>query len=188
MTVVFGLGNPGSKYEGTRHNAGVETLEKLAASYQRKLVRRCFSSYRTCLVDLPDGNRARLVFPLTYMNDSGRVVPKVVSKGDRVIVICDQMDLPAGRIRLREKGSSAGHNGLKSMMAALPQNFIRLYVGVGRPAEGTSVIDHVLTRCSEEDRRKIGLAQDRAVEELRLILAGEDLQTAAARINSFREE
>lgn len=189
MLVVFGLGNPGSKYEGTRHNAGVETLERLAASYHARLVRRCLSSYRTCVVESSCGQKVRLVFPLTYMNDSGRVVPKVVSPSDSVLVICDQMDLPAGRVRLRATGtSSAGHNGLKSMMQALPEGFARLYVGVGRPAEGVSVVDHVLSRPSAHDRELIDAAQAEAVEALRRIIDGEDLQKVVQHLNSFKAE
>ena len=187
MLVVFGLGNPGSKYEGTRHNAGVETLERLAASYHARLVRRCLSSYRTCVVESARGERVRLVFPLTYMNDSGRVVPRLVSGGDRVLVICDQMDLPAGRLRLRAGGTScAGHNGLKSMMQALPDGFERLYIGVGRPGDGVSVVDHVLSRPDEEDRRLIDAAEAEAAEGLRLLIDGEDFQKVVQRLNSFR--
>ena len=162
MLVVFGLGNPGSKYEGTRHNAGVETLERLAASYHARLVRRCLSSYRTCVVESARGERVRLVFPLTYMNDSGRVVPRLVSGGDRV------------------------HNGLKSMMQALPDGFERLYIGVGRPGDGVSVVDHVLSRPDEEDRRLIDAAEAEAAEGLRLLIEGEDFQKVVQRLNSFR--
>lgn len=182
MLVIFGLGNPGRRYEGTRHNAGVETLSKLAASYRKKLVRRCFSSYRLCQLD----SDVRLVFPLTYMNSSGEVVPSVTAPGDRVIVICDQMDLPCGRLRLREGGSSAGHNGLKSMLAALPDNFIRLYIGVGRPEENVSVIDHVLTRFNEHDRMLVDQAENAAVSALRELISGEDIRKVEQKANSFR--
>ena len=186
MLVIFGLGNPGPEYEGTRHNAGVETLEKLAASYHAKLVRRCFSSYKTCIITSESGKKVRLVFPLTYMNDSGRVVPKTVKDGDEVLVICDQMDLPPGRVRLRSSGSSAGHNGLKSMMAYLPSNFKRLYVGVGRPEDGIPVIEHVLSRYSEEDRKRVDATQDEAVSSLRQYIEGEEFSRTEQTLNSFR--
>lgn len=186
MLIIFGLGNPGPEYEGTRHNAGVETLEKLAASYRAKLVRRCFSSYRTCIITSECGNKARLVFPLTYMNGSGKTVPRVVKENDEVIVICDQMDLPPGRVRLRASGSSAGHNGLKSMMAYLPGNFKRLYIGVGRPVEGTSVVDHVLSIYSDDDRKLVDAAQMEAVKCLRRYIDGEDFSRCAQDLNSFR--
>ena len=184
MLVIFGLGNPGSKYEGTRHNAGVETLRRLAASCHKKLTRRCFSSYQSCVVTTEAGRSARLVFPLTYMNSSGEVVPKVVGEGDAVLVICDQMDLPCGRMRLRTKGSSAGHNGLKSMMAHLPEGFWRLYIGVGRPDEGVSVIDHVLTRFSPEDRALVDKAEEKAAEAVLRLYGGERLESVLQWANS----
>ena len=185
MLVVFGLGNPGPKYEGTRHNAGVETLQRLAASCHKRLTRRCLASYRSCTIKTEGGAEARLVFPLTYMNSSGDVVPKTVREGDRVLVICDQMDLPCGRMRYRSGGSSAGHNGLKSMMAHLPEGFERLYIGVGRPEEGVAVIDHVLTRFSEEDRKLVDECEEEAVKAIIALIDGEKTELLAQRINSF---
>jgi len=155
MLVIFGLGNPGPKYDGTRHNAGVDTLASLAAFFQVKLRKRCFYNYRSALVTAGE-KEVKLVFPLTYMNNSGEVVKSVVKEGDEVLVICDQMDLEPGRIRLRFKGSSsAGHNGLKSMMAYLPEGFMRLYIGVGHPSEGVSVPDHVLSRFSPDEEKRV---------------------------------
>ena len=170
MLVVFGLGNPGTKYEGTRHNAGVETLLKMAAYYQVSLKRRCFSSFSSATI----GDEVKLVFPLTYMNESGKVVPKTVNEGDEVIVISDQMDLPCGKIRLKKGGSSAGHNGLKSMLSFLPNNFTRMYIGVGRPKEGVSVPDHVLSKFSEEDRALVDKAEEKAASILENLIKGEE--------------
>ena len=169
MFVVFGLGNPGLKYEGTRHNVGVETLQKMAAYFQVKLKKRCFSSYEEAIAN----ENIKLVFPLTYMNRSGKVVNRTVKEFDELIVICDQMDLPCGKIRLKRGGSSAGHNGLKSMLEAYPQNFIRMYIGVGRPQEGISVSDHVLSRFSEQDRALIEKAEAKAAEILEKLLCNE---------------
>lgn len=184
MLVIFGLGNPGAKYEGTRHNAGVETLSRIAAFYQVRLRRRCFCKYRSADFVSASGERVRLVFPLTYMNSSGEIVSQVVSEGDQVLVICDQMDLPPGALRMKRSGSSAGHNGLKSMMAALPGNFMRLYIGVGRPEEGTAVVDHVLTRYSAEDRLKVDEAEERAVSIIRELIDGKDLNRVIQDANS----
>lgn len=184
MTVVFGLGNPGPEYEKTRHNVGVETLQRMAAHYQITLKRRCFSSYMKAETD-----GVRLVFPLTYMNNSGRVVPKMVSEGDLVIVICDQMDLPPGKIRLRMGGSSAGHNGLKSMMEYLPDGFIRMYIGVGRPSDGVSVPDHVLSGFSDSDRALVDMAEEKAADILIRFLKGEEKEERLIQeANSFRAE
>lgn len=184
MTVVFGLGNPGPEYEKTRHNVGVETLRRMAAHYQVTLKRRCFSSYMKA-----EAGDVRLVFPLTYMNNSGKAVPKTVNEGDRVIVISDQMDLPPGRIRVRSGGSSAGHNGLKSMMEALPDGFVRMYIGVGRPAEGVSVPDHVLSAFSESDRAAVDKAEEKAADILIRLLKGEEKEERLIQeANSYRAE
>lgn len=184
MLVIFGLGNPGTKYEGTRHNAGVETLSQLAAFYQVRLRKRCFCNYRTATFTSPSGEGVRLVFPLTYMNSSGEVVKDTVKEGDRVLVIADQMDLPPGSIRLRLKGSSAGHNGLKSMMEAMSGNFMRLYIGIGRPAEGVSVVEHVLSRYSDTERALVDSAQEKAVRVLNEILEGKAIERVLQDANS----
>jgi PTH1 family peptidyl-tRNA hydrolase len=145
MRLVLGLGNPGTKYEHTRHNVGFDVVSQCAAFFQVRLKKRCFRLYRQAGVTV-DGERYLLVQPLTYMNDSGAIAPDFASVvPEEMIVVCDQMDLPPGTIRVRRGGSSAGHNGLKSVMAGFGGgDFIRIYVGIGRPAEGVSVVDHVL--------------------------------------------
>ncbi len=189
MLVIFGLGNPGPRFQFTRHNAGVETLERLAASCQTTLARRCFSSYRSATIKLEEGKEAKLVFPLTYMNNSGHVVPKTVKEGDRVIVICDQMDLPPGRIRYRKAGSSAGHNGLKSMLEYLPDNFERIYIGIGRPKDDVSVVDHVVGRFDEEERKLVDQGEaEAAAILLEVIKNGGMNQKLEQRLNSFVPE
>jgi len=123
------------------------------------------------------------------MNSSGDAVKGNVKDGDEVIVIVDQMDLSPGRLKLKDGGASAGHNGLKSMMEALPENFIRLYVGIGRPEEGVSVVDHVLTRFSPEDEQKVNKAMDFAANTLKDYIEGEcNFLIAQQKINSYREE
>ena len=179
--IVFGLGNPGAKYRGTRHNVGFDTVERIAALKGIKLRKRCFRLYRKAVSD-----SLVLIQPLTYMNSSGDIAPECVKGDDTVVVIVDQMDLPPGRVRLRSSGSSAGHNGLKSMMAYLPGNFKRLYVGVGRPEDGIPVIEHVLSRYSEEDRKRVDAAQRQAVSSLRQYIEGEEFSRTEQTLNSFR--
>ena len=131
MMLVLGLGNPGTKYERTRHNVGTLALESCAAFFQLRLKKRCFRLYRQAVVD----GRARLVHPLTYMNRSGEVLKYF--EYSSLVVLCDQMDLPAGTIRLRRGGSSAGHRGLMSLIEAHGDGqFIRIYIGIGRPSDG----------------------------------------------------
>ncbi|WP_319758367.1 aminoacyl-tRNA hydrolase [uncultured Sphaerochaeta sp.] len=146
MQLILGLGNPGSKYANSRHNVGFDAVEACAAFFQVRLRKRCFRLYRQAKV----GSSVSLVEPLTYMNKSGEVMryfPDV--KAEEIVVVCDQMDLPPGLIRIRRGGSSAGHNGLKSLISSLgSSNFTRIYIGIGRPDEGVSVVDHVLSRDS----------------------------------------
>ncbi len=179
MLVIFGLGNP--DLEGTRHNAGVSTLEKVAALYQVTLRRRCFSRYKSAVIA---EKNVKLVFPLTYMNSSGECDPSVVSEGDEVLDIVDQLDLPPGTHRLRRKGSSAGHNGLKSMLSYLPGNFMRLYIGIGRPPEGMATADYVLSKFNEDELPLIEKAEERAAEVIRKYIEGEDLSRLMQEANT----
>ena len=176
---VFGLGNPGAKYEGTRHNAGFETIEKVAAQKGLRLRKRCFRCYRRAVLD-----DLVLVEPLTYMNNSGLAVPDNIPSDGRMIVISDQMDLPPGRIRIKRGGSSAGHNGLKSMIAAYGPDFIRVYIGIGRPEEGQTVVDHVLSRYSDADRALVDEAESRAAEAILRIYGGEKIESVMQWANS----
>lgn len=185
MRYIFGLGNPGTEYACTRHNVGVETLEKIAAFYQVRLRKRCFHLYQSALVSLPTGP-VTLIFPLTYMNESGAIVNGLVKEGDEVIVICDQMDLPPGKLRVRNGGHSAGHNGLKSMMAALPQNFLRWYIGTGHPEPDGDVPDYVLSPFPPNDRLLVEKAEDIAKETLCAYLEGESLVNVQQKANSFK--
>ena len=176
---VFGLGNPGAKYEGTRHNAGFETIEKVAAQKGLRLRKRCFRCYRRAVLD-----DLVLVEPLTYMNNSGLAVPDNIPSDGRMVVISDQMDLPPGRIRIKRGGSSAGHNGLKSMIAAYGPDFIRVYIGIGRPEEGQTVVDHVLSRYSDADRALVDEAESRAAEADLRIYGGEKIESVMQWANS----
>jgi len=173
MHLVLGLGNPGTKYDHTRHNAGFDVVAECAAFFQVRLRKRCFRLYRTAPVTT-NGHDWLLVEPLTFMNNSGDIAPDFlpVDTGS-MIVVCDQMDLPVGNIRIRKGGSSAGHNGLKSVIAGFGgSDFIRLYVGTGRPKEGESVVDHVLSR-ETDPLYEDGLAK--AKEALVALMQGKPL-------------
>ncbi len=175
--VVFGLGNPGAEYRGTRHNAGFETVEIIAALKGMKLRKRCFRNYRSAY----SGDLV-LVQPLTYMNRSGEAVPPFMKEGETYAVILDQMDLPPGKARIRMRGSSAGHNGLRSMISVLGEEIIRIYIGVGRP-EG-DVVSHVLSGFSPEDRALVDQAEKRAAEAVLMLCEGERYEKVAQYLNS----
>lgn len=148
MRLILGLGNPGAKYEHSRHNVGFDVVDTCAAFFQVILKKRCFRLYRQAKV----GEDVLLVQPLTFMNASGAILkhfPQTIASD--MIVICDQLDLPPGMIRIRNGGSSAGHNGLKSLIECLGNgDFIRIYIGIGRPKEGVSVVGHVLGQPEDE--------------------------------------
>ncbi len=127
--------------------------------------RRCFRLYRQARIEV-EGAQALCVQPLTYMNRSGAIVHYFIPKRfavEDLIVVCDNLDLPAGMIRVRQGGSSAGHNGLKSLIEALgSSDFTRVYVGIGRPLPATTVVEHVLGiphDPTEQKELQVGISQ-----------------------------
>ncbi|NLZ77102.1 MAG: aminoacyl-tRNA hydrolase [Spirochaetales bacterium] len=139
MMVILGLGNPGSKYRDTRHNVGFRVTDRLAAFFHVTLRKRCFRPYRQARI-----GDSLIVQPLTYMNRSGSVL-RYLPAEKRLVVVCDQLDLPPGMIRIRRKGSSGGQRGLQSVIDAHGgEDLVRISVGIGRPEPGKSVVEHVL--------------------------------------------
>jgi PTH1 family peptidyl-tRNA hydrolase len=178
MMLILGLGNPGTKYESSRHNVGFHVVESCAAFFQRRLKKRCFRLYRRARLK----NGALLVQPLTYMNRSGEVLRYFSQYPiSSMVVICDQMDLPPGTIRIRRGGSSAGHRGLADLINTLGSGeFIRIYVGIGRPEQGVSVIDHVLGRTEDP---AIETSVRRASEALIRLINGASFEEVAGEFN-----
>ena len=191
---VLGLGNPGARFEGTRHNAGCRTVDILLGESGLRLRYGLFSSLGAARIDAGGGRGALVLLRWEgFMNRSGAAVPRLKRRyglePERLVVVVDNMDLPAGRVRLRMGGGDAGHNGLKSLIAAWGGGgFRRLYIGVGRPAAGISVVDHVLGRpegCEAdalEDacRRAAGaLARSRGVTERDFAALAEELSASA---------
>ncbi|NGP45803.1 aminoacyl-tRNA hydrolase [Bacillaceae bacterium SIJ1] len=148
MKCIVGLGNPGLKYEKTRHNIGFMVIDELAKRFGARLNREKWNGHYE-KVHL-NGEDLLLIKPLTYMNLSGECVRPAMDffslvPEDDLLVIYDDMDLSPGRIRLRHKGGAGGHNGMKSLIAHLgTQSFKRIRMGVGRPPEHVSVVDYVL--------------------------------------------
>ncbi|NLI93910.1 MAG: aminoacyl-tRNA hydrolase [Peptococcaceae bacterium] len=166
MKAIVGLGNPGMKYSQTRHNVGFMLLDLLVK--EQGYVYR--NDFRGKLAEGRVGEeRIFLLKPYTYMNLSGLAVNELASyykiPGSELLVLADDMDLPLGRIRLRPKGSSGGHNGLKSIIGELGyQDFWRLKIGVGRPKENQDVINHVLTTFNKEETKIINEVMERALQ------------------------
>ena len=153
MKLVVGLGNPGAKYKGTRHNVGFMTMDEVA--YQEKF-----------------GEKVIFMKPLTFMNLSGEAIRPLMNYFkigiEDLLVVYDDMDLPVGKIRLRQKGSAGGHNGIKSIISCLgTSEFNRIKVGVGRPKDGRTVVGHVLNRFEKEEEEDIIFAVQKSVDAIR---------------------
>lgn len=173
MKCVVGLGNPGRKYTCTRHNAGYMVLSELARRMRVKFVESGFSDVAEGVISDSDSNvQMLLVKPATYMNASGQAIAEALSRyrltASDLLVIHDDLDLPFGKIRVRQNGSSGGHKGIASTISHLgTTEFMRLKIGIGRPLEGHDVIDHVLEPFSRDEvvrlSEVVGMAADAAV-------------------------
>lgn len=155
MYLVAGLGNPGDEYNMTRHNIGFSTIDYIAGENNVRVKKLKFKAlYGEMTVG---GEKVLLVKPQTYMNLSGESIREFCSffkiPPEQVIIICDDISLPPGKIRLRRKGSAGGHNGLKSIIYQLNSDeFNRIKIGVGSPGHaGYELADYVLGRFSKEE-------------------------------------
>ena len=163
MKIIAGLGNPGAEYAHTKHNVGFMLVDMLAEKLGAASWKEDFFSALTEV--RIGGEKVFLVKPLTYMNNSGEALGPMLSyyklDVDDLVVVHDDMDIPAGMVRIRRKGSSGGHNGIKSIIAHVgSEDFARVRIGIGRPPAGWTVIHHVLAPFSTEDAPKIRAAID----------------------------
>jgi PTH1 family peptidyl-tRNA hydrolase len=173
--VVFGLGNPGERYARTRHNVGFQVVDELAVRLGAEPRRRLFRSYLIAKVRHA-GRPLVLVKPLTYMNDSGRVVREALRETDGgpgdVLVVCDSLDLSPGSVRLRPRGSPGGHKGLFSIGRHLgTDEYMRLLIGIGRPVHKGQVVDYVLDEPRGDEASLVAEAVRRAADAVLLLLA-----------------
>ena len=163
MKIIAGLGNPGAEYAQTKHNVGFMLVESLAVRLNAPAWKEDFFSAITEV--RIGGEKVFLVKPLTYMNSSGEALGPMLSyyKMDAhdLVVVHDDMDIPAGTVRIRKKGGSGGHNGIKSILTHVgSEDFTRVRIGIGRPPAGWTVINHVLAPFAAEDAPKIHTAID----------------------------
>ncbi|MGG3955669.1 aminoacyl-tRNA hydrolase [Bhargavaea massiliensis] len=168
MAKLFvGLGNPGKEYEQTRHNVGFMVIDELAHRWGLTLNQTKFQGLFAS--GIISGEKVILCKPLTYMNLSGECVRPLMDyydiHQDEIIVIYDDLDLPAGTVRLRPKGSAGGHNGMKSLIHHLKtEQFKRIRIGIDRPKQGMKVSDYVLSRFTAEERIEIEQAIKKAAD------------------------
>lgn len=174
--LVAGLGNPETKYDGTRHNTGFAALDHLAGKWGVSVSKAKFQGLWGQAE--AGGHRVILLKPLTYMNLSGDSIAPLAAffkiPPERVIVLCDDVTQAPGKLRIRPSGSAGGHNGLKSIIARLgSENFPRIRIGVGaKPHPDYDLADWVLGRFSDEERKALAARFDDVEAAVRLIMDG----------------
>ncbi len=187
MKLIVGLGNPGSKYRGTRHNIGFDVISELAS---RHLNDRPKAKFEAEVAEVGIENcKCLLVSPLTYMNLSGKSVLAAqnfykVSAADDLLVICDDLNLDVGKIRIRARGSAGGQNGIKDIIHRLgTSDFSRLRVGIGRPPPRWDTADYVLGKFDEDDRPVMDVAIQKAADAV-ACWVGDGVQVAMNKFNA----
>lgn len=176
MRWIVGLGNPGKRYESTRHNVGFQVVERFAERHGYGGFQKKFSSLISvrCL-DLAGGDRVFIMKPQTYMNASGTAVREALDyfggKAEEVLVVHDDLDLPLGRLRFRASGSSGGHRGVQSILDHLGTDFFaRLKVGIGRE-EDRDPAEFVLSTIGQREKSILEGSLDRAAESIDVWIA-----------------
>lgn len=178
VALIVGLGNPGSEYEATRHNAGFWFVDELAriAGASFKLDNKFHGEVAN--VNLY-GETVWLLKPTTYMNRSGQAVSALANyykiTADQILVAHDELDFEPGVVKLKREGGHGGHNGLRDIISALGncKDFWRLRIGIGHPGNARDVTDYVLVRPSKSDQVLLGQAIDDAVRIIPAMLAGD---------------
>lgn len=188
MRMIIGLGNPGASYDNTRHNVGFHVLDKLAD----ELGIRIYINRGGGLTGQGffEGEKLLLVKPLTFMNLSGECAGPLASyyrlPPENILVICDDVNLPLGQLRIRGGGSAGGHNGLKSLISHLgSQDFPRIRLGVGASRPGEDLAHHVLKPFTPAEEKEVALAEKEAADAALLFLK-EGLSAAMNRYNRKR--
>ena len=185
IRLIVGLGNPGTQYEGTRHNAGAFFVRLLAKRHGLSL-----NPDRNALGDsargVIAGHDLRLLVPETYMNESGRSVATMSRyyriEPDEILIAHDELDIPAGESRFKHDGGHGGHNGLRDIIPALGghRDFWRLRIGIGHPGSAKKVSAWVLSKASTADQVSIEASIEAAISALPLLLDGEDVKAMTA--------
>ena len=191
IKLIVGLGNPGSEYENTRHNAGFMTVEELLKAMPAGAFTETRTAESRVFTGRFRGKNLIMQMPLTYMNCSGEAVGNLSRRlniaPEEILVISDDLDLPVGKIRLRRGGSDGGHNGLKSIISQLGSaSFLRMRVGIGRPEPGKTV-DYVLAGFAGEELTVFQASVSRAAEAVRCALTA-GIVNAMNRFNAAQSE
>ena len=183
--LIVGLGNPGAKYAGTRHNAGFDALDYAARRWGIRVDRARFDALTG--TGEAAGHKVLLLKPQTFMNLSGQAVGKAAAfykvPARNVIVLFDDISLAPGRLRLRKEGSAGGHNGVKSIISQIGQEFPRVKIGVGaKPHPEYDLADWVLSRFTPDERKAMEARYDDVADALEMMMKGQ-FEAAQSRYN-----
>lgn len=188
MKLIIGLGNPGADYKGTRHNIGFQAIDALADDYNINPNRNRFKAFLG--EGRLAGNKIVLAKPQTYMNLSGESVQMLakwykISPKD-ILIIYDDVSLPPGSIKIREKGGAGGHNGIKNIIQHLATDeFQRIKVGIGEKPQSWNLADYVLSRFSKVEMEIIDKTMEDIVDAVNIIIE-KDIEVAMNKYNSKR--
>ncbi|HHY04735.1 MAG TPA: aminoacyl-tRNA hydrolase [Thermoanaerobacterales bacterium] len=188
MYLICGLGNPGKKYEETRHNVGFMAIDIISQKLGTTINK---VKFKGLIGDANyNGKKILLLKPQTYMNLSGQSVVDVVNfykiPLEKILLIYDDMDLPEGKIRVRPRGGSGGHKGMESVIYHLSsEEFCRIRIGIGKPEEKHDTVGHVLGKIDNLDEQKKILPAIKAASEAALTIIEYDVETAMNKYNNF---
>lgn len=190
IKLIVGLGNPGAKYEGTRHNAGEWLINEISRMYNVSLKEEPKYFGKTAKISTPQGE-VRLLVPTTFMNLSGKAVGALANffriQPEEILVAHDELDLPTGSVKIKQGGGHGGHNGLKDIVACLgnKNTFYRVRIGIGHPGSKDLVSGYVLGKPSPEDQRLLDSVIDEAARCVD-ILFKDGMVKATNRLNAFK--
>lgn len=191
IKLVVGLGNPGPEHARTRHNAGSWLVERLAAANGKSLTSSKFFGLHTQIVLA--GQAVHLLIPTTFMNLSGKAIAALANfyklLPEEILVAHDELDLPAGSIRLKKGGGHGGHNGLRDTISALGNNkeFYRLRIGIGHPGQASKVSGYVLGKAPDDEQTSINAALDETERHLDKIISG-NMAAAMNQLHTFKAD
>lgn len=186
MILIVGLGNPGKEYENTRHNIGFEVIDYLSRKYNIDLNRTKFKGvYGEGFIC---NQKVMLLKPTTYMNLSGESIREVINfykiSNEDIIILYDDISLEIGKLRIREKGSAGGHNGIKSIISNLSTDiFARVKIGVGQPKG--DLVAHVLGRFSKEEEEILVESIEASAKAIEIMIK-QDVREAMNKMNGFK--
>jgi len=177
LALVVGLGNPGQRYQHNRHNAGAMFLQRLCDKFKGELRTESKFHGHAGRIEI-GGHEVRLLFPTTYMNNSGKAVAAITHfykiPPERILIAYDELDLPIGTTRLKKGGGPGGHNGVRDVLSALGSpDFLRLRFGIAHPGDASKVLDYVLGDFSRDDAISIEKEFDKALAIMPLLVKGE---------------